>query len=95
MEEAETAVSDVIAESGQTPQVTVVKSRSQHPPRVLSAPGLSVRFRLEATRHAPGTSEASEWTEIVQTVSVGEAKEAEALRERIAARLAGAKPPTG
>lgn len=93
MEEAETAVSDVITESGQTPHVKVVKSRSEHPPRIVSAPGISVRFRLEATRHAPGTSEVGEWTEIVQTVSLGEAKEAAALRERIAARLAGATAP--
>ena len=92
IEDAEHTVREIIEETGQTPHVEVVKSRSDHPPRIVSAAGLAVRFRLEATRHASGTLEVGEWTEIVQTLSVADAKEAQALRERITARLAQAVP---
>src|SRR2546427_407599 len=51
VDEAVMAVREAIEASGKTAQVDVVKSRSDHPPRIITAEGIPSRFRIEVTRH--------------------------------------------
>ncbi len=92
MAAAENAVREAIEEAGRTPRVEQVKSRSDHPPRIVTAEGLRARFRIEVTRHPATTDEGSDWTEIVESFPARDADEARALREKITERLASAPP---
>jgi len=93
IDDAEKAVREVLEEAGRTPRVAQVKSRSNHPPRIVTAEGILARFRIEVTRH-PATAEGGpEWTEIVESFRARDAAEARALRDKITERLGGAPPP--
>ncbi len=87
MDDAERAVRDVIEATGRAPRVEVAKSRSPHPPRIVIAEGVSLRFRIEATRSRKGEGDEGVWTEIVQSVTPAAEEQARALRELIASRL--------
>lgn len=91
--DAERAVREAIEESGGAPHVEILKSRSETPPRIVTAEGIPSRFRIVATRVRAGRTDGSEWTEIIQSVTPTDEDEARALRERIAARLTGRVPP--
>ena len=93
VEEVEAAVRSVIEASGRTPQVELVKSRSKHPPRIVTAEGIPARFRIEVTRHPARVDVGADWTEIVESFPSRDEAEAQALRDRITARLAGEAPP--
>src|SRR2546428_4243781 len=89
------AVREAIEASGKTAQVDVVKSRSDHPPRIITAEGIPSRFRIEVTRHPAGAEGGLEWTEIVESSASRDGEEAQALRRRVTERLAGGSPPDG
>ena len=95
LDEAVKAVREAIEASGRTPRVDIVKSRSDHPPRVVTAEGVQARFRIEVTRHPAGTEGGSEWTEIVESTASRDGAEAQALRKMVTERLAGESPPDG
>src|SRR2546427_9952876 len=89
------AVREAIEASGKTAQVDVVKSRSDHPPRIITAEGIPSRFRIEVTRHPAGAEGGLEWTEIVESSASRDGEEAQALRRRVTERLAGGAAPAG
>ena len=93
VEDAERAVREAIEESGRAPHVEIVKSRSETPPRIVTAEGIPARFRIEPSRVRQRTDDREEWTEIIQSITPTEEAEARALRERITARLARGSPP--
>src|SRR5438876_79561 len=95
IDDAEKAVREVIEEAGRTPRVAQVKSRSNHPPRVVTAEGILARFRIEVTRHPATADGGPEWTEIVESFRARDAADARALRDKITERLGGAPPPGG
>ena len=85
--EAERAVVEAIEAEGKQSRVDVVRSRSDHPPRVVTAEGIKTRFRIERSRIGPGMPNDDGWTEIVQSVGLLD-EDAARLRARIAERLA-------
>jgi hypothetical protein len=93
IDEVEKAVRDAMEAVGRTPQVERIKSRLGRPPRIVTAEGSPARFRIEATRHPPANLESGEWTEIVESFLPREAKEAQALRDKVTERLGRAPPP--
>ena len=93
VDEVEKAVREVIETSGRTPRVDVVKSRSDHPPRIVTADGIPARFRIEVTRYPAGADGGDAWTEIIESFPSRNEAEAQALREKITERLASG-PPT-
>src|SRR3989441_1447480 len=93
IDDAEKAVREVLEEAGRTPRVAQVKSRSNHPPRIVTAEGILARFRIEVTRHPATADGGPEWTEIVESFRARDAAEARALRDKITERLGGAPPP--
>src|SRR3989442_12713014 len=95
LDEAVKAVREAIEASGRTPRVDIVKSRSDHPPRIVTAEGIQARFRIEVTRHPAGAEGGLEWTEIVEASASRDGAEAEALRKKVRERLAGGSPPDG
>src|SRR3989475_8980551 len=95
VDEAVKAVREAIEASGKTAQVDVVKSRSDPPPRIVTAEGIASRFRIEVTRHPAGAEGGLEWTEIVESSASRDGEEAQALRKRVMERLAGGSPPDG
>src|SRR3989441_1015945 len=95
VDEAVMAVREAIEASGKTAQVDVVKSRSDHPPRIITAEGIPSRFRIEVTRHPAGAEGGLEWTEIVESSASRDGEEAQALRRRVTELLAGGAPPAG
>jgi len=95
VDEAVMAVREAIEASGKTAQVDVVKSRSDHPPRIITAEGIPSSFRIEVTRHPAGAEGGLEWTEIVESSASRDGEEAQALRRRVTERLAGGSPPNG
>ena len=95
LDEAVKAVREAIEASGRTPRVDIVKSRSERPPRIVTAEGIQARFRIEVTRHAAGSEGGLEWTEIVEASASRDGAEAEALRKKVRERLAGGSPPDG
>src|SRR2546425_1087860 len=86
---------EAIEASGRTPRVDIVKSRSERPPRIVTADGIQARFRIEVTRHAAGSEGGLEWTEIVESSASRDGAEAQALRKKVMERLAGGSPPDG
>ncbi len=88
MDEAERAVREAIEASGRTARVKLVKSRSDRPPRIVTAEGIPARFRIEATRHPAGAEGGAEWTEIIESFPAQDDTMAQALREKINERLA-------
>src|SRR5436309_10637312 len=95
VDEAVKAVREAIEASGKTAQVDVVKSRSDHPPRIVTAEGIASRFRIEVTRHPAGAEGGLEWTEIVESSASRYGAEAQALRKKVTERLGGGSPPDG
>ncbi|HVG36243.1 MAG TPA: hypothetical protein VNA10_00785, partial [Thermoplasmata archaeon] len=95
VDEAVKAVREAIEASGKTARVDVVKSRSDHPPRIVTADGIPSRFRIEVTRHPAGAEGGLEWTEIVESSASRDGEEAQALRKQVTERLAGRAPPDG
>ncbi len=95
IDEAVKAVREAIEASGRTPRVDIVKSRSDHSPRIVSAEGIRARFRIEVTRHPAGAEGGLEWTEIVESFASRDGPEAQALRKMVTERLAGGAPPDG
>ncbi len=95
VDEAVKVVREAIEASGRTPRVDIVKSRSDHPPRIVSAEGIRARFRIDVTRHPAGVEGGLEWTEIVESSPSRENAEAQALRKKVAERLTGQSPPDG
>jgi len=95
VDEAVKAVREAIEASGKTARVDVVKSRSDHPPRIITADGIPSRFRIEVTRHPAGAEGGLEWTEIVESSASMDGEEAQALRKGVTERLAGRAPPDG
>jgi hypothetical protein len=93
IDDAERAVREAIEESGRTPRVAQVRSRSDHPPRIVTAEGVVARFRIEVTRHPATADGGPEWTEIVESFRGRDGAEARALRDKITERLAGGPPP--
>jgi len=89
MADAQKAVEAAIEALGRAPRVEVKRSRSNHPPRLVTADGIATRFRIEASRVGPGPGEGGLWTEIVQSLVSTDADGARVLRERINERLAG------
>lgn len=92
MDEAERAVREAIEATGRTPKVDHVKSRSRRPPRIVSADGIPTRFRIEATRHPAAKADGADWTEIIESFTLREQAEAQALRDKITERLAVGRP---
>lgn len=82
MDDAELAVRTALEADGRSAQVKRVRSRSRTPARIVSADGLSARFRIEVSRH-PATAEPGDWTEIIEVFPKGERPEAQALRAKI------------
>ena len=95
LDEAVKAVREAIEASGRTPRVDIVKSRSDQPPRIVTAEGIQARFRIEVTRHPAGAEGGLEWTEIVESSASRDGAEAQALRKKVTERLAGGSPPDG
>ena len=95
LDEAVKAVREAIEASGRTPRVDIVKSRSDHPPRIVTAEGIQARFRIEVTRHPAGAEGGLEWTEIVESSASRDGAEAQALRKKVRERLGGESPPDG
>src|SRR5437870_4294548 len=95
LDEAVKAVREAIEASGRTPRVDVVKSRSDHPPRIVTADGIQARFRIEVTRHPAGAEGGLEWTEIVESSASRDGAEAQALRKKVRERLGGESSPDG
>jgi len=95
LDEAVKAVREAIEASGRTPRVDVVKSRSDHPPRIVTAEGIQARFRIEVTRHPAGAEGGLEWTEIVESSASRDGAEAQALRKKVRERLGRESPPDG
>src|SRR2546427_8745562 len=91
VDEAVKAVREAIEASGKKARVDVVKSRSDHPPRVVTAEGIPSRFRIEVTRHPAGAEGGLEWTEIVEASASRAGEEAQALRKRVTERRAAAR----
>jgi len=89
VEDAEKAVVEAIEAVGRAPRVEVARSRSNHPPRLVTADGIVTRFRIEVSRVGPGSADTGSWTEIVQSVASTDSDGARALRERVNERLAG------
>lgn len=87
IDEAVSAVREVVEASGRTSRVERPRSRSRSPPRIVIVEGFPARFRIEATRHAASSSGSGEWTEIIESLPVREEAEAHALRVKIAERL--------
>ncbi len=87
MADAQRAVEEAIEGLGRAPRVLNIRSRSNHPPRLVTADGIVTRFRIEASRVGPGPVEGGIWTEIVQTLAATDADGARVLRERITERL--------
>ena len=87
MADAQKAVEQAIEALGKAPRVEVARSRSNHPPRLVTADGIVTRFRIEASRVGPGPVEGGIWTEIVQSLASTDADGARLLRERINERL--------
>src|SRR3989442_13763934 len=95
LDEAVKAVREAIEASGRTPRVDIVKSRSERPPRIVTAEGIQARFRIEVTRHPAGAGGGLEWTEIVESSASRDGAEAQALRKKVMERLVGGAPPDG
>src|SRR5437870_12947200 len=95
VDEAVKAVREAIEVSGKKARVDVVKSRSDHPPRIVTAEGVPSRFRIEVTRHPAGAEGGLEWTEIVESSASRDGEENQVLRRRVTERLAGGSPPDG
>jgi hypothetical protein len=93
MDDAEKAIREAIEEFGQTPRVERLKSRSDHPPRLVTAEGVRARFRIEVTRHPATGDGGPEWTEIVESFPSRDGADAQTLRDKITERLAGGPPP--
>src|SRR3989442_6611994 len=93
LDEAVKAVREAIEASGRTPRVDIVKSRSERPPRIVTAEGIQARFRIEVTRHAAGSEGGLEWTQIVEASASRDGSEAQALRKKVMERLAVRSPP--
>jgi uncharacterized protein (DUF58 family) len=91
IDDAEQAVRAALEADGRTAQVRLVRSRSQTPARIVSADGVSARFRIEVTRHA-ATAEPGIWTEIIEVFPKGERPEARALRAKILEGLRSSGP---
>lgn len=92
MDDAEQAVRAAIEASGRTARVERVRSRSRTPPRIVTAEGVSARFRIELTRH-PAASGSGEATEIIESFPSRDEAEAQALRVKILEGL-GADAPS-
>jgi len=88
MDDAEQAVRAAIEASGRTARVERVRSRFRTPPRIVTAEGVSARFRIELTRH-PAASGPGEATEIIESFPPRDEAEAQALRLKILERLGG------
>ncbi|HEX9341129.1 MAG TPA: hypothetical protein VF992_08180 [Thermoplasmata archaeon] len=88
VEDAEKAVVGAIEAVGRAPRVEMARSRSNHPPRVVTADGIVTRFRIEISRAGPGSVDGGVWTEIVQSVASTDADAARTLRERVNEQLA-------
>src|SRR5881397_1833006 len=95
VDEAVKAIREAIEASGRTSRVDIVKSRSDHPPRIVTAEGIQARFRIEVTRHPAGAEGGLEWTEIVESSASRDGAEAQALRKKVTERLAAGSPPDG
>src|SRR3989442_1333329 len=95
LDEAVKAVREAIEASGRTPRVDIVKSRSERPPRIVTAEGIQARFRIEVTRHAAGSARGREWTDIVASSASRDGAEAQALRKKVMERLADRAPAHG
>ncbi len=87
MADAQKAVEQAIEALGKAPRVEIIRSRSNHPPRLVTADGVVTRFRIESSRIGPGPVEGGIWTEIVQSLAATDADGAKVLRERINERL--------
>src|SRR2546428_10912368 len=95
LDEAVKAVREAIEASGRTPRVDIVKSRSDQPPRIVTAEGIQARFRIEVTRHPAGAEGGLAWAEIVEASASRDGAEAEALRKEGSERPAGGSPAAG
>src|SRR5947199_8831426 len=67
VDEAVKAVREAIEVSGRKARVDVVKSRSDHPPRIVTAEGVPSRCRIEVTRHPAGAEGGLELPETVES----------------------------
>ena len=92
MDDAEQAVRTAIEDSGRTARVARVRSRSRTPPRIVTAEGVSARFRIELSRH-PAASGSGQATEIIESFPSRDAAEAQALRVKIL-HVLGADAPS-
>jgi len=92
MDDAEQVVRAAIEASGRTARVERVRSRSRAPPRIVTADGVSVRFRIELTRHPAATSSGGA-TEIIESFRSRDEAEAQALRAKMLEGL-GADTPS-
>ena len=92
MDDAEQAVRMALEAVGGNAQVKRVRSRFRTPARIVSADGVSARFRIEASRH-PAIAEPGEWTEIIEVYPKGEKPEARALRAKILEGLRSDRTP--
>jgi len=94
IDDAELAIRTVLEADGRSTQVKRVRSRSRTPARIVSADGVSARFRIEVSRH-PALAEPGDWTEIIEVFPKGERPEAQALRAKIRdeLRFDGARGP--
>ena len=95
LDEAERVVREALSQDGATVRVEVVRSRSDRPPRIVVADGMAPRFRIESSRSPEAPADARSWTEVIQSgMADEEDEEARRLRDRVAARLHGERPPT-
>lgn len=96
IEETAAAVRDALSQDGAPARLEVLPSRSDRPPRIVLVEGVAPRFRIEPTRPPGSPREGRSWTEVIQSgLADEEDEEARRIRERVAARLQGGRPPTG
>jgi len=95
IEETAAAVREALSQDGATARVEILRSRSDRSPRVVVMDGTAPKFRIEPTRPPESPREGRSWTEVIQSGLADERdEEARRLRERVAARLLGERPPT-
>lgn len=86
--EVEQEVRRALEATGRPVLVEVLRSRSDHPTRIVTAEGVSWRFRLEPVSRREIGSNAGERTEVIQVGVLGAGDpEAKAWRELVAARI--------